>query len=218
MALAIFDLDNTLIAGDSDHAWGEFLVEQNLVDGEEHKRLNDKFYADYLEGSLDIFEYLNFSLAPLARHPKPYLLDLRESFFAEKIRPLILEQGEQLIHKHRQQNDTILIITATNRFVTEPIAKALGVEHLIAVEVEENDNGYTGKPTGVPSYKEGKITRLEAWMDAHNETLQGSYFYSDSHNDLPLLKRVDYPVGVDPDDTLREFCDQQGWPTISLRG
>ena len=217
MALAIFDLDNTLIAGDSDHAWGEFLVEKQLVDGEEHKQMNDRFYADYLEGTLDIFEYLNFSLAPLALHPKPFLHDLREEFLAKKIRPLILEKGEQLIEQHRQQGDTILIITATNRFVTEPIARALQVEHLIAAEVEENETGYTGKPTGVPSYKEGKITRLEDWMQAHNETLEDSCFYSDSHNDLPLLKRVDNPVAVDPDDTLKAFSLERGWPIISLR-
>lgn len=217
MALAIFDLDNTLIAGDSDHAWGEFLVEKALVDRELYQRQNDLFYAKYVEGSLDIYEYLRFSLAPLACYPKTQLLTLREEFFAKKIQPLILHKAQQLVERHRQEGDTLLIITATNHFVTEPIAKAFGIEHLIAIELEENETGYTGAPKGTPSFKEGKIRRLEEWMRSQNVSMQDSCFYSDSHNDLPLLKRVDKPVAVDPDDALKEYAEQQQWPIITLR-
>ncbi|TNC82351.1 MAG: HAD-IB family hydrolase [Oleiphilus sp.] len=217
MALAIFDLDNTLIAGDSDHAWGEFLVEKKLVDADHHRQQNDFFYQKYLEGTLDIYEYLRFSLAPLSQHPKAALFALREEFFNQKIRPLILDKALGLVNSHRDKGDTLLIITATNRFVTEPIAQAFDIEHLIAIELEENETGYTGNPEGTPSYKEGKIARLEEWLKQRNESMQGATFYSDSHNDLPLLQRVEHPVAVDPDDTLRQHASQQQWKIISLR-
>jgi len=217
VALAIFDLDNTLIAGDSDHAWGEYLVEKGIVDSEHHQAQNDKFYADYLEGNLDIYEYLDFSLAPLAKHDKAQLETWRTDFFESKIRPLILAKGRALIEKHRNQGDIPLIITATNRFVTQPIANELGIEHLIAIELEETESGYTGKPTGTPSYKDGKITRLKEWLIKQDTDMSDAYFYSDSHNDLPLLKLVDYPVAVDPDDILREHSETHDWPILSLR-
>jgi HAD superfamily hydrolase (TIGR01490 family) len=217
VALAIFDLDNTLIAGDSDHAWGAYLLEKGIVDSEHYRLQNDKFYLDYQEGNLDIYEYLNFSLAPLAKHEKTQLEAWRADFFESKIRPIILDKGRALIRKHREQGDIPLIITATNRFVTQPIADELGIEHLIAVELEEDHTGYTGKPSGTPSYKDGKITRLNEWLDAQNLSMQKAHFYSDSHNDLPLLKLVDHPIAVDPDDTLRDYSETHDWPILSLR-
>lgn len=217
MALAIFDLDNTLIAGDSDHAWGEFLVKQGAVDADTFKRKNDEFYADYEAGELDIFEYIAFSLSPLTMHSKSKILALREQFMAECIEPMILPKAEALLAEHKAQGDTIVIITATNRFVTAPIAERLAVEHLIAIEVEEVDGEYTGNTFGTPSYREGKITRLEEWLQTHPQDLAGAHFYSDSHNDLPLLMRVEYPVAVDPDDTLRAYSQEHGWQILSLR-
>lgn len=217
MALAIFDLDNTLIAGDSDHAWGEYLAENKIVDPELHQQENDRFYNDYLEGCLDIYDYLDFSLAPLARHSKSELDQWRQDFFDTRIKAIILPKGRALLDQHRAKGDTLLIITATNRFVTQPIADALDVEHLIAIELEENAQGYTGKCRGIPSYKEGKISRLNEWLEQHPHTLEGASFYSDSHNDLPLLKLVDHPVAVDPDETLKRYCEEHDWPIISLR-
>lgn len=217
MALAIFDLDNTLIAGDSDHAWGEFLVKQGAVDADTFKRKNDEFYADYEAGELDIFEYIAFSLSPLTMHSKSKILALREQFMAECIEPMILPKAEALLAEHKAQGDTIVIITATNRFVTAPIAERLAVEHLIAIEVEEVDGEYTGKTVGTPSYREGKITRLEEWLQTHPHDLTGAHFYSDSHNDLPLLMRVENPVAVNPDDTLRAYSHEHGWQILSLR-
>ncbi len=220
MALAIFDLDNTLIAGDSDHAWGEFLVERGIVDAESYRVANDKFYQDYLKGSLDIHEYLSFALRPLAKHPIAQLYAWRDDFFESKIKPIILPKGRALIASHLEQNDQLLIITATNRFVTEPIASALGVRHLIATEPEQLEEGFTGRVAGTPSFKDGKITRLNEWLAQQGlgpEALRGAFFYSDSHNDLPLLKLVDNPIAVDPDEKLRHYCEQNQWPVQSLR-
>lgn len=217
MALAIFDLDNTLIAGDSDHAWGEYLVEQGVVDAAYYQQKNNQFYQDYQNGSLVIEDYLDFALAPLANNTLEDLHQWRQAFFEHKIKPLMLPQATQLITEHTNNNDTLLIITATNRFVTEPIAAAFGITHLIATEPEKDQQGYTGKVAGVPSFKDGKITRLKQWLDLHPHSMEGSYFYSDSHNDLPLLKLVEYPVAIDPDDELRNYCEVQGWPIRSLR-
>ena len=218
MALAIFDLDNTLLAGDSDHAWGEFLVEEGIVDAEEYRRANDRFYQEYLNGELDILHYLSFALQPLARHDMDKLLALREAFMAKKIRPMMLASAKALLDDHRKQGHTLMIITATNRFVTEPIAEALGIEHLIATEPELVNGRYTGEVAGTPSFQEGKVTRLDNWLATHNRTLDGAWFYSDSHNDLPLLKKVDNPVAVDPDPTLEKTARDNGWKVMSLRG
>lgn len=217
MALAIFDLDNTLIAGDSDHGWGQFLVDQGIVDKAAFERANDQFYQDYLNGVLDMDRYLEFSLAPLAQHPKQQLLLWREQFMADVIAPIMLEKAKQLVAKHREQGDTLLIITATNRFVTEPIAEALGIPHLIATEPEEIDGEYTGKVSGLPSFQEGKVTRLNSWLEETGLTLENAWFYSDSHNDLPLLERVDHPVAVDPDATLLKTAEERQWTVLSLR-
>ncbi len=217
MALAIFDLDNTLLAGDSDHLWGTFLVEQDLVDGDHYERENDRFYREYDEGALDIFEFLRFSLKPLSENNPELLHELRERFLMEKIDPIILDAGRDLVEKHKRQGDTALIITATNSFVTAPIAQRLGIEHLIATEPEMIDGRYTGNVEGEPSYQHGKVKRLATWLQEYNQTLDGSSFYSDSHNDIPLLEQVDNPVAVDPDNILASHATTHGWPIISLR-
>lgn len=217
MALAIFDLDNTLIAGDSDHLWGEFLVEKALVDADYFKARNDAFYQDYVNGTLDMTAYLDFSLAPLAEHGKDKLNILHEEFMAGYIQPIMLNKARMLLNQHRAKDDTLLIITATNRFVTAPIAKALGVDHLLAIELEEKDGRYTGEVSGVPSYREGKITRLNAWLKNQDCSMEGAYFYSDSHNDLPLLETVAQPIAVDPDEKLADIAKRRGWQIISLR-
>ncbi|MFT7371623.1 MAG: HAD superfamily hydrolase (TIGR01490 family) [Oleiphilaceae bacterium] len=217
MALVIFDLDNTLISGDSDHAWGEFLVERKIVDAEHYQTKNDQFFQDYQSGSLNIQEYLAFALEPLANNPLDDLLSWRKAFLTEKILPLMLPKAKALIEKHRKQGDYLLIITATNHFVTELIAQLLEVDDLIATEPEKNDQGFTGNISGTPSFQEGKITRLNEWLKTHKHSMAGSYFYSDSHNDLPLLKLVDNPIAVDPDDTLRAYCEKNDWPVQSLR-
>jgi len=217
MTLAIFDLDNTLLGGDSDYLWGTYLVAEGLVDEAYYQRENQRFYDEYRQGTLDIYEFLAFSLRPLAEHPLPELLALRRRFMAEKIEPIILPAGRALIDHHRRQGHRLLIITATNRFVTEPIAAALGVADLLATDPEFSDGRYTGKVAGVPAFRGGKVTRLEAWLTDNGANLADSWFYSDSHNDLPLLEMVSHPVAVDPDDTLRQHAEMKSWPVISLR-
>lgn len=217
MALAIFDLDNTLIAGDSDHGWGEYLVAQGKVDAALYQEKNDYYFEQYQSGSLNIMEYLEFSLLPLTQIPKDELHALRTHFVKECILPLITQKSRDLLKKHKDQGDYLLIITATNLFVTEPIAAELGVDHIIATEAEQINGEYTGKVSGIPSFQDGKVTRLASWLDQTGQTLTDSYFYSDSHNDLPLLKQVDYPVAVDADETLTAFAKAQNWPIISLR-
>ena len=218
MTLAIFDLDNTLIAGDSDHAWGDFLVNKGLVDSDSYKATNDAFYEDYKAGQLDIVAYQEFALEPLTRFDPDELQALHREFMACKIAPMRLAKADRLLRKHRNQGDTLMIITATNKFVTEPIAEMLKVEHLIATEGEVDPRGrYTGKLRGTPSYGAGKVERLKAWMCKNGQDLNGSYFYSDSHNDLPLLRLVTFPVAVDPDSTLQEEARRRDWPIISLR-
>jgi len=215
--LAIFDLDNTLLNGDSDYLWGRFLVQRNMVDGEFYERENKRFYEEYKAGTLDIFEFLRFSLRPLAENDLETLLALRQEFIDTEIEPIILPQGRQLIKEHRDQGRVLLILTATNRFVTEPIAERLGVENLIATEPEFKNGRYTGEVSGTPSFREGKVERLTGWLSDNGCNLATSWFYSDSHNDLPLLEMVTHPVAVDADDTLRQHAEFKGWPVISLR-
>ena len=217
MALALFDLDNTLISGDSDHGWGQFLVEQGLVDAQLFKEKNDYYLEQYQLGQLDILEYLEFSLQALTLFPSEQLFQLRAQFVNEKIVPLITQKSRDLLQKHRDDGDYLLIITATNLFVTEPIAELLGVDDIIATNPEVINGQYTGKITGIPSFQDGKVKRLAAWLEQNTLSLEGSYFYSDSHNDLPLLKQVDYPVAVDADDTLSAYAQDNNWPIISLR-
>ena len=218
MALAIFDLDNTLIAGDSDHSWGEFLVSEQRVDAQQFKKTNDQFYADYVAGSLDIFAYLEFSLQPLTKMSISALAHLHEEFMRQIISPMHLPKAQALLQKHRDAGDRLLIITSTNRFIVEPICHSLGVSELLATDAEIVDGRYTGKVAGTPTYKEGKVIRLNAWLQEHNETLEGSWFYSDSINDLPLLLEVEHPVAVDPCRALRETAETKEWDIISLRG
>jgi HAD superfamily hydrolase (TIGR01490 family) len=218
MALAIFDLDNTLLAGDSDYLWGRFLVEKGAVDGIRYERENERFYQLYKEGRLDILEFLRFSLAPLRQHPRVKLEAWRAEFLDTHIAPLISKQARELVEKHRQAGDTLMIITATNAFVTRPIALRFGIEHLIATEPETLDGHYTGDVAGEPSFREGKVNRLQAWLEEHDADLQGSWFYSDSHNDMPLLERVDHPVAVDPDETLAQVARERRWPILQLHG
>lgn len=216
MALAIFDLDNTLLAGDSDYLWGQFLAETGVVDREAYERENERFYREYLEGRLDIMAFLAFSLEPLSAHPVEQLRQWRMRFLREKIEPRITRAAETLVAQHRTAGDTLMIITATNAFVTAPIAERLGIPHLIATEPELKDGRYTGQVAGIPSFREGKVTRLDSWLAAHGQSLRGAWFYSDSHNDLALLERIDNPVAVDPDNALRAHALERGWPIISL--
>lgn len=218
MSLAIFDLDNTLLDGDSDYLWGVFLSEKGIVDGAWYERENERFYNEYKAGTLDILEFLRFSLKPLSEHPMAQLQQWHQEFMQQKIEPIMLPAARRLVEKHRQAGDTLLIITATNTFVTTPIAAAFGIEHLIATDPEQEGDRYTGEVAGIPSFREGKVARLDAWLDEHRQNLAGSSFYSDSHNDLPLLERVDYPVAVDPDESLELQARRRGWPIISLRG
>ncbi len=217
MSLAIFDLDNTLLSIDSDHAWGEFLVEQGAVDPVAYREANERFLADYNAGTLDMAAFLEMALKPLAENTPEQLAAWHQQFMASKIEPHILPKAEELLARHRTKGDTLLIITATNRFITGPIAERLGVDNLIAVEPEMVDGRYTGRVDGVPSYREGKVIRLQAWLEAQDITMDGAWFYSDSHNDLPLLEKVDHPVAVDPDDTLRKVAEERHWRIMSLR-
>ncbi|MFA6052092.1 MAG: HAD family hydrolase [Methylobacter sp.] len=217
MSLAIFDLDNTLIADDSDYLWGQFLVDQGIVNKDQYEQANAKFYDDYKQGTLDIIEFLNFSLQPLADNDPEQLYQWRAQFIEESIKPLLLKPAQELIAKHRARGDTLLVITATNRFVTEPIVKLYGIENLLATTPEFIDGRYTGGFNGTPCFREGKVALLEEWLKSSSETMQNSWFYSDSHNDLPLLKLVDHPVAVDPDEQLNQFAKEANWPVISLR-
>ncbi|WP_286785483.1 MULTISPECIES: HAD family hydrolase [Pseudomonas] len=217
MRLALFDLDNTLLGGDSDHAWGDWLCARGILDGVAYKARNDAFYQDYLAGKLDIQAYLNFSLEILGRSEMRQLADWHLEFMKECIEPIILPKGEALLAEHRAAGDKLLIITATNRFVTQPIAARLGVETLLATECEMADGHYTGRTTDVPCFKEGKVTRLNRWLAENGLDLSDSAFYSDSMNDLPLLEQVTRPVAVDPDPTLRAEAERRGWPVITLR-
>jgi len=216
MPLAIFDLDNTLLSGDSDYLWGNFLVRKGVVDGDYYHRENERFFADYKAGRLDIDAFLRFSLRPLRDQDLRQLHAWREEFLRSEIDPIISEASRQLVEHHRAAGDLPLIITATNAFVTAPIARRFGIEQLIATEPERLDGHYTGRVAGIPSFREGKVRRLEQWMKEQGADLRGSWFYSDSHNDLPLLERVDHPVAVDPDSSLAALARDRGWPIISL--
>lgn len=218
MGLALFDLDNTLIAGDSDHLWGDFLVSQGRVDAIEHKALNAHFYDQYKNGELNIDEYLAFALGPMAGMTKETLAPLQRQFVRDHIEPILLDAAFALLEQHRALGDTLVIITATNTLVTQPIADRLGVEHLIGCEAEIIEGCYTGKPTGMPSFAQGKVARIQTWCEENKKSMENAVFYSDSQNDLPLLRTVDRAIAVDPDDRLREEAVRKGWDIISLRG
>lgn len=217
MRLAIFDLDHTLLAGDSDYLWGQFLCEQGRVDRAWYEAENRRYYEAYVDGTLNIEEFCAFSLQPLTQHEPAQLYAWREQFVREKIEPIIAPDAPALIERHRAQGDTLLIITATNRFITEPIAQLLGIEHLIATNPEMKDGRYTGRIEGTPSFQQGKVLRLQQWREQQAQKFHHLTFYSDSRNDLPLLLLADAAVAVDPDEVLRAEAQQRGWPIISLR-
>lgn len=217
MALAIFDLDETLIAADSDHEWGEYVVDSGLVDAQSHRQRNHDFYEQYKSGVLNIDEYLAFACSVLAQHPLDVLKAHRATFFEERIKPIMLPRAKALVNQHRDKGDTLLVITSTIEFITRPIVDAFGIAILIAPEPELINNRYTGRIVGTPSFAEGKVTRLKQWLEETGESLTGSFFYSDSHNDLPLLRVVDHPVAVDPDPILLEQAKASQWQHISLR-
>ena len=216
MALAIFDLDNTLLRGDSDYLWGMYLIDKGAVDQESHQQENERFYQEYLNGQMDIMAFLRFQLAPLAKIPMPELLKMRQEYLDNYIKPIITQEARELVEKHRLQGDTLLIITATNDFVTRPIAELFAIDELIATNAEIINNQYTGAVSGKPSYQEGKVLRLDDWLKQTGNTLKDSWFYSDSHNDLPLLKKVDHPVAVNPDQQLARHAQQSGWQVLTL--
>lgn len=217
MRLVLFDLDNTLLAGDSDFEWAQFLIEQGVLDREVYEARNQSFFDQYKAGTLDIFKFLNFQLKPLSRHPRAELDAWHCEFMARKIMPIIRDSARALVERHRA--DLCAVITATNSFVTAPIAREFGIEHLIATEPAHRDGEFTGEVAGIPCFREGKVSRLESWLAARGAGLESfgeSWFYSDSHNDLPLLARVTHPVAVDPDENLRAHAGENGWPVISL--
>jgi len=212
MALALFDL-----ADDSDYLWGAFLCDQGIVDSTHYARENQRFYEQYKQGSLDIHEFQAFSQQPLVDNDAVKMQQLRDQFMRERIRPVMNSASFELIAKHREAGDTLVIITATNSFITRPIAQAFEIEHLIATEPEIIKGKYTGKIAGIPCFQGGKVTRLTHWMNEHNMNMQGSWFYSDSHNDLPLLKEATHPVAVDADEQLLAYAKEQDWQIMSLR-
>ena len=220
MRLALFDLDNTLLGGDSDFEWAQFLIGQGVLDREVHEARNLEFYEQYKAGTLDIHAFLDFQLKPLSRHPRAQLDAWHAQFMRQRIHPIILPKARELVARHAAEDDLMVIITATNSFVTWPIAKEFGVSELIATEPEQVNGEFTGNVAGTPSFREGKVTRLDAWLQARGlswQAIEASTFYSDSLNDLPLLQRVTRPVAVDPDPTLRAHAESHGWPVISLR-
>jgi HAD superfamily hydrolase (TIGR01490 family) len=218
--LALFDLDNTLLAGDSDYEWAQFLIERGVLDRGTYETRNDEFFRRYQAGTLDIYEFLDFQLAPLARHPRAALDAWHAEFMDAKVRPMIGDRSRELVERHRRAGALCAIVTATNSFVTGPIAREFGVEHLIATEPEARAGRFTGKVAGTPCFRDGKVVRLGEWLAAIGRPLASfaaSIFYSDSHNDLPLLERVTRPVAVDPDDALRQVAESRRWQIISLR-
>jgi HAD superfamily hydrolase (TIGR01490 family) len=220
MRLALFDLYNTLLAGDSDYEWGQFLVDRGVLERDAYEAQNRAYYEQYVAGTLDIHEFLGFALRPLAAHPPADLARWHGEFMAERIRPMIGAKARALVQEHQRSGDLCAIITATNSFVTGPIAREFGIPHLIATEPESKDGRFTGKVAGTPCFREGKIKRLEEWLGGRGKRLAdfASTLYSDSHNDLPLLERVTRPVAVDPDEKLALKAKERNWAIISLRG
>ena len=220
MNLALFDLDNTLLAGDSDYEWGQFLVDRGVLDAAQYEAQNRDYYEQYVAGTLDIHEFLGFALRPLAQHSSADLERWHADFMASRVRPMIGAPARELVRRHQSAGDLCAIITATNSFVTRPIAREFGVEHLIATEPESRGGRFTGKVAGIPCFREGKVQRLDQWLGERRARLADfseSSLYSDSHNDLPLLERVTRPVAVDPDARLAAVARERAWPVISLK-
>jgi HAD superfamily hydrolase (TIGR01490 family) len=217
--LTLFDLDNTLLSGDSDYEWAQFLIERGMLERSEYEAKNERFFRHYKEGRLDIHEFLDFQLAPLARHPREELDRWHAEFMRTRVMPIIRPKARELVRRHLADNHLCAIVTSTNAFITAPIARELGIEHLLATELEVHGGRFTGKPSGTPPFRQGKVTRLAEWLGERGQTLasfSASWFYSDSHNDLALLERVTHPVAVDPDEVLRGEALARGWQIISL--
>ncbi len=219
MNLALFDLDNTLLAGDSDFEWAQFLIYKGVLDREVYEARNLEFYEQYRAGTLDIHQFLDFQLKPLSRHPRAQLDAWLAEYVRTRILPMMTVKARDLVDSHR--HDARVVVTATNSFVTRPIAREFGIEHLVATDPEERPDGeFTGRVSGLPAFREGKVARVEAWLAEHGldwSSFGETCFYSDSLNDLPLLSRVRRPVAVDPDETLREHALAKGWEILSLR-
>lgn len=221
MELVLFDLDNTLLAGDSDFEWAQYLISRGVLDKEVYEARNQAFFDQYKAGTLDIFEFLDFQLKPLARHSREQLDAWHKAFMDSRILPMMTAESRALVNRHLEAGAVVAIVTATNSFVTYPIARAFGIPHLIATVPAQENGAFTGKPRGTPAFKDGKIERVEAWLESLGlcwSSFERSWFYSDSHNDLPLLGKVSNPIAVDPDDTLRAHATSRNWPVISLRG
>jgi len=220
MNLALFDLDNTLLAGDSDYEWGRFLISKRAVDRETQEARNQFFYEQYQAGTLDIDAFLDFQLTPLANQPRAQLDRWIQEFVERVIRPIITETARRQVRRHVDAGDIVAVVTATNSFVTGPIVREFGIAHLLATVPAQENGEFTGRARGTPAYREGKIARVESWLESiglYLGSFEKSWFYSDSLNDLPLLNHVSHPVAVDPDDTLRAEAQRRGWPVISLR-
>ena len=218
MPLAIYDLDNTLIGGDSDYLWGEFLCDEGIIsDRESFQKMNDYFYHQYETGELNIFAWAEFSFKVLTKHSLEELNKLRKDFVDTKIKPILLEKAQSCINNHKEKGDTVLVITASNTFITRPIIEMYGIDHLLATEPEFISGRFTGKVSGIPCFQSGKIDNLMPWLEKNNESLIGSYFYSDSHNDLPLLELVDNPIAVNSDEILSSAAHKNGWPVLDWR-
>ena len=220
MNLTLFDLDNTLLDCDSDYEWGQFLVDRGVLERAEYEAQNASFYEQYKAGTLDIHEFLGFALRPLAEHTPEDLARWQAEFMAARIRPAIGAASRALVRGHLEAGDLCAVVTATNSFVTGPIAREFGVAHLVATEPERAAGRFTGRAAGTACFREGKIARVDAWLASEGHALADfaqSSFYSDSHNDLPLLERASRPVAVDPDHRLAAEAARRGWPVISLR-
>lgn len=220
MDLVLFDLDNTLLNGDSDFAWAQFLITKGVLDREVQEARNVTFYEQYKAGTLDIFEFLDFQLAPLTRHSRDQLDAWHREFMADSVVPMITDKARALVRQHLDSGALVAVVTATNSFVTGPIVREFGIPHLVATIPAQENGAFTGKPRGMPAFKAGKIERVDTWLESlglYTGSFTRSWFYSDSHNDLPLMSRVTDPIAVDPDDTLRTHAQSAGWPVISLR-
>lgn len=220
--LALFDLDNTLLGGDSDHAWGEFLISEGLVDETSHRATNDRFYQQYLDGELDIEAYVRFTVRPISGYDGKQRAALHAAFMSKVIEPMILEKGRALVEQHQSHGDVCVIITATNSFITAPIARSLGIETLLATDLEIVNDRITGNISGIPCYQDGKVKKLSDWLDENSAStknlhMESATFYTDSINDLALMEVVAEPVAVDPDSSLEQVAMTKQWQIISLR-
>lgn len=215
--LAIFDLDDTLLDGDSDYAWGQYVIAQGWVDRPAYEQKNRYFMDQYAAGNLDIHEYIAFICQPLLDKSLAVLQQVRTQYINDTVKPMLTKGAQDLIQRHREQEHYCLIITATNSLITEPLPRVLGVDHLLGTDLEVIDGHVTGRIQGTPCFQKGKVARLQQWLAEQSITFEQTYFYSDSHNDLPLLETVDYPHAVNPNDTLRQVAQDRHWPILNLR-